>query len=300
MRATGREKQEIAEYVAAMAHEDVVHAEKVASEMVGPVRHDIWDVHCTESRWWAVSNPLNLYSQADFKSRDVVLTFHVGLALRLSYLDDREVPVADSAIEFLSGSWRRWQQAFDVYDHGDEAENFQAVGMHLRECLVSFVAEATPETVVPEDTEAPKAADVVRWIELLADHLAAGSSSSKLRSYLKALGRETWQYVNWLTHAKNAIRLDAEIGLKAVEHLLGTFTAARLRVDHLPTRCSECGSYQVAGGVCRHCGWTNPDHQTDQMRALTNDEIAERLAEPCTPTSDISTFMTTDNLSRDR
>jgi hypothetical protein len=42
---------------------------------------------------------------------------------------------------------------------------------------------------------------------------------------------ETWDYVNWLTHAKNAVRLHAEISLKAVDHLLGAFTAARLRFD---------------------------------------------------------------------
>lgn len=40
MRATAREKQENAEYIAAQAHENVVHVEKVTSEMVGPVRHD--------------------------------------------------------------------------------------------------------------------------------------------------------------------------------------------------------------------------------------------------------------------
>lgn len=296
MRATRPERQEIAEYIAVQAHEDVVHVEKVASEMVGPVRHDIWDVHCPESRWWAVTNPLNLYSQDDFKSRDVVLTFHVGLALRLSYLNDREVPVAGSAAELLPGSWRRWQQAFDAYDDGDEAENFQAVGMRLRECLVSFVAQATSKALVPEGTEPPKAADVIGWIELLADQITAGRSSAKLRSYLKTLGRETWQYVNWLTHAKNAMRIDAEIGLKAVEHLLGTFTAARLRVDRVPTRCSECGSYEVAGGVCRHCGWTDPDYQPRHVRPLTDEEIAERLAQPCTSSSDISTFMTIDDL----
>jgi hypothetical protein len=49
--------------------------------VVGPVRHDIWDVHLAESRWWVVTNPKNLHDQADFKSRDVVFTFHVGLAL---------------------------------------------------------------------------------------------------------------------------------------------------------------------------------------------------------------------------
>lgn len=226
-----------------------------------------------------------------------MLTFHVGLILRLSYLNDREVPVTGSAAELLPGSWRRWQQAFDTYESGDEAENFQAVGMHLRECLVSFTAETTWKSLVPEGTEPPKAADVIGWIELLADRLAAGSSSARLRSYLKKLGRETWQYVNWLTHAKNAMRLDAEIGLKAVEHLLGTFTAARLRMDNVPTRCSECGSYEVTGAVCRHCGWTNPDYKPRPVRPLTDEEIAERLAQPCTPSSDVSTFVTIDDFN---
>jgi hypothetical protein len=35
---------------------------------------------------------------------------------------------------------------------------------------------------------------------------------------------------NWLTHAKNAGRLDAEMALKPVEHLLGFFTAARMHI----------------------------------------------------------------------
>jgi hypothetical protein len=37
--------------------------------------------------------------------------------------------------------------------------------------------------------------------------------------------------VNWLTHAKNAVRMDAEIDLKAVERLLGTLTAAQPRLE---------------------------------------------------------------------
>jgi hypothetical protein len=63
-----RDKDEIRTYVEGQAHERVIHLEKAASELVGPVRHNIWDVHCAESRWWVVTNPTNLYSQADFKS----------------------------------------------------------------------------------------------------------------------------------------------------------------------------------------------------------------------------------------
>lgn len=189
MRASQREQDEIRVYVEGQADERVVHLERAASELVGPVRHDIWDVHCEESRWWVLTSPTNLYSQADFKSRDVVLTFHVGLTLRMSYMQDREMPVAPTQAEMLPGSWRRWQQAFDVYDGGDEAATFQAVGMHLRECLLSFIDETRADDLVPRGSQRPKDADFRGWVELLANSLAAGESVAKLRSYLKKTQR---------------------------------------------------------------------------------------------------------------
>jgi hypothetical protein len=48
----------------------------------------------------------------------VVLTFHIGLALRLEYAREREVPVAPGPAELLPGSWRRWQQAFELRQRG--------------------------------------------------------------------------------------------------------------------------------------------------------------------------------------
>ena len=45
MRATKRQTEAICAYVEDQAHEKVVHLEKAASQLVGPVRHDIWDVH---------------------------------------------------------------------------------------------------------------------------------------------------------------------------------------------------------------------------------------------------------------
>ena len=296
MRSTQREKDDIRAYVREQAHEEVVHLEKVASELVGPVRHDIWDVHCPGSRWWVVTNPTNLYYQADFKSRDVVLTFHVGLALRMSYLQERDVPVAPQHADLLPGSWRRWQQTFDAYDSGDEAETFQAVGMRLRECLVSFIDEATSDKLVPADVQRPKNADFKGWTDLLAGYLAGGESAARLHSYLKKLSVETWEYVNWLTHAKNAVRVEAEVGLKAVEHLLGVFTAARLRLSWTSTRCSTCGSYLVSAGVCGHCEWADPDHEPPNLPELSDEEQARRLAEPCTPSSDITTFVSPEDV----
>ena len=216
--------------------------------------------------------PTNLYSQADFKSRDVVLTFHLGLSLRLSYLQEREAPVAPKPAKLLPGSWRRWQQAFETFESGDEAENFQAVGVRLRECLVSFVGETRSEDLVPAGHAPPKGSDVMGWTGLLASYMAAGEDSSKLRSYLRKIAAETWEYVNWLTHAKNAVRTDAEIGLKAVEHLLGTFTAARLRQGAMHSRCEGCGSYRVVGGTCEHCGGVDPGYEPVELNTISEEE----------------------------
>jgi hypothetical protein len=211
--------------------------------------------------------------------------------LRLEYAREREVPLAPEQADLLPGSWRRWQQAFEAYESGDEAENFQAVGMRLRECLVSFIGETTNDELVPAGTERPKNADFKGWTELLANALAGGDSSAKLRSYLKSIAVETWTYVNWLTHAKNAVRMDAEIGLKTVEHLLGMFTAARLRLGRTSTRCEECGSYRVVGGMCEHCEWVDPDYQEPELPELSEDERTRRLAEPCVVSSDVATFV---------
>ena len=91
------------------------------------------------------------------------------------------------------------------------------------------------------------------------------------------------KYVNWLTHAKNAVRMDAEIGLKAVEHLLGMFTATRLRMGWTNHRCQECGSYELVARVCRQCEWADPFYEVPKMRERSNEELEGRLAEPCTP-----------------
>jgi hypothetical protein len=114
MRVTRNEQNAIRWYVEKETSEAVVHLEKAASELIGPVRHDIWDVHCEDSRRWVLTNPTNLYAQVDFKSRDVVLTFHVGLTLRMEYLRERKVPVTPEAAVMLPGSWRRWEQAFEA------------------------------------------------------------------------------------------------------------------------------------------------------------------------------------------
>jgi hypothetical protein len=61
-----------------------------------------------------ITEPTHLYSREDLKSRSVALTFHIGLALGVSYVHDRKVPVKPDAAYLLPGSWRRWEQAFEA------------------------------------------------------------------------------------------------------------------------------------------------------------------------------------------
>jgi hypothetical protein len=79
MHATEREKNAIRAYVERETGEAVVHLEKAASELVGPVRHDIWDLHCENSRRWVLTNPTNLYAR------------HVGVAEEHRSAADRDV-----------------------------------------------------------------------------------------------------------------------------------------------------------------------------------------------------------------
>ena len=91
------------------------------------------------------------------------------------------------------------------------------------------------------------------------------------------------------------MRMDAEIGLKAVEHLLGTFTAARLRLGQQSLRCESCGSYRLVGGTCERCGWVDPEYEPPEPPAR------KRRRSPkgeCVPSSDISTFMRPEDVVR--
>jgi hypothetical protein len=58
----------------------LIQMKKAASERVGSVPHEIWDVPATSGRCRVITNPTNLYSQDDFRSRDKVLTFTLALS----------------------------------------------------------------------------------------------------------------------------------------------------------------------------------------------------------------------------
>ena len=280
--------------------ETVEHAEKVASERVFHRRHDVWDVHTDQGRWWVVSDPMNLYSQNDFKSMDGVLSFHIGLSTRMYAAQARTAP--DTPEPRFLRMRRQWEQAAEAQNDANEAEEFQAVGLRCRETLVTMVQDIASADLVPEGEEAPKASDFIHWSELIANAVAPGPSRSHQRSYLKSLARETWEYVSWLTHAKNATRADGDFCVEAVANFLTTFEGAIFRKElGGPERCPSCASYRLDSDgyfdeeedvwldlrICAACGWTetfepeplhSPPAEPTEVTEVTGD---------CLPSSDL-------------
>lgn len=259
MRADEQEERNIREYVLTESPDGEVvrSAEKVHTEHVGATTYDIWDVRTRRQRWWVITNPTNLYLQRDVPSMDQALTLHIGLMTRMLA---RQRPWGTSEEQDRSaGAWRRWQQASDAVDKADEAEDFQAIGMRCREALLSFVHEIGDPSMVPEGQPAPKRSDFVHWSELIAEYVAPGSSNERVRGYLKDLAKATWELAQWLTHAKNAVRMDGRLTTEATGHTLFAFDMAIVRKEgRMPDRCPECDSYRITRDWRPEFG---PDHE---------------------------------------
>jgi hypothetical protein len=180
----------------------------------------------------------------------------------------------------MPDAWRRWEQAGEVLNEAEEAEDFQTVGMRCRECLIVMVRTLSAPNMVPADTPVPKHADVVHWCEMIANHVAKGSSAKEVRGYLKATSKAAWELVNWLTHARNATRADATLTHEVTQHVLAVFGTAMFRHRQgIPDRCDDCGSYRIGlwadePGVamrprCQACGWMAPERAVEREKGST-------------------------------
>ena len=84
LKATKQERERVLGYVSGQVPDETVQlAQKIYSEQLHTVKHDIWDVHTDCGRWWVITNPTNLYSQEQFPNMDLALTFHIGLCMRV-------------------------------------------------------------------------------------------------------------------------------------------------------------------------------------------------------------------------
>jgi hypothetical protein len=120
---------EIARYVELEAGDETVqHAERVKVKCVVGDPYEIWDVVTDKNRWWVITNP-----QKDFPSFDYVLSFHIGLMMRVQ---SRSQGSETSSPHPLNAVARRHEQAEQLHDRAIEPEDYQAIGMRLRECLL--------------------------------------------------------------------------------------------------------------------------------------------------------------------
>jgi hypothetical protein len=267
------EERAVREYVEVQARpEKVTHLEKIKTERLRARVMDVWDVRTTGDRYWVITNPTNLYSQHDFPSMDFTLSFHIGLMERLFARDATSAP--DAQQRRLAAAWRRWEQAASALDHADEAEEFQAVGMRCRECLLDFITATAEPRMVQEGQEPPQRGNFLAWSEIIANAVAHGGSAERVRQYLKTVAEQTWQLVSWLTHARNATSADGHLAVAATHHALAAFGVAVIRHERgAPERCPRCSSYRLTIDyrsdlnaevmLCEACGWTDSPTSTE-------------------------------------
>ena len=140
METPAHERVQIEEYLRSQSGDDfgIEHVEKLTSEYVLGRQYDVWDAHTSDGRWWVITNPVNLYSQDQIKSMDIALSFHIGLMSRV--MANRPLPAARQGTWVLEVA-RRVDVAGESLDRAREVEDFQAVGMRLRETLLTLAAK---------------------------------------------------------------------------------------------------------------------------------------------------------------
>ncbi|MBL0312784.1 MAG: gamma-glutamylcyclotransferase [Holophagaceae bacterium] len=262
-------EQDIAGYLEGQAPDETVqHVERIKKEIVLSDVYEIWDVTTDKDRWWVITNPTNLYSQRYFPSLDYTLSFHIGLMMRVRSRSDGVDAKNPSPFDEV---FRRSDQAQDRHDIAVEAEDFQAVGMLLREGLISLLVALRRRSELPTDIERPQDANFIAWSELLMNQLCEGGSNKDLRQHLKNTAKEAWQLVNWLTHARNANRTASSIAVQSCQTVIGNFIQIlESRHADKTEQCPVCKSRDVRThfdiaippdgeyySSCGVCDWTD-------------------------------------------
>ena len=262
------EAQHIVEYVEWQARNDkerVTFLEKVLTEHVMGVANHCWNVHTNKRQWWVIAGQFtNLYAQKLFPSLDYLLSFHLGLMLRME--SERTGTEDPRLADRLAAAFRLWEQAAQALDQSSESEEVQAVGMRCRETLLTFIKAVSDPTMVPPGEDIPQVANFAKWSGIVAGHVAAGSRNERIRGYLKALSKETWDLVNWLTHAGSVTKIDGTMAIDATHSVLEAFGAALIRHERkMPERCGRCSSLRLQlvympeldndTAICQTCGF---------------------------------------------
>lgn len=262
------EEQGIIDYMNGQARDEkVLHVERIRTEYVSGAEYEMWDVTTDKGSWWVLTNLTNLYSKRHFPSLDYTFSFHLGLMARLKSRDSRPDPDLEPYLEVS----RREEQIMERWERAVEPEDFQAIGMLLRENLLSLIRVARDRVELSPGVAQPKAGDFTAWTIVLLDQLCPGRENKELRSFMKSLSEKTWQLVCWLTHDRNATRRNSLIAGETCSTLIGHYMQFLVgdRMEAIE-QCPRCQSRDVrthydrdlndAGGeykTCGRCSWTD-------------------------------------------
>lgn len=305
--ASDEEKTTITEYFLWQSPEgtQVSFLQKVYSESILSHRHDVWDVHSSDGRWWVITNPTNLYSQTQFPNLDLAVTFHMGLCLRMPRTQEqrksaRHVMPFDAVLAKMREAENALSQAHNVAD-------FQAIGMRSREALLVFIGAAQDVAQWVTD-DPPKRGDVRAWTEIIFGTILNGSEQKDRRHLFKTMMVEAWVFSNWLTHSQSVTWHDAEVAQSTTAHILGFGISLVLRhIREVPEQCPECGSFglnpeegwredepEIAWErpVCDDCGWAGkpvpvgdrePDDDVDEIFTRVGKDSGDECLMPSAP-----------------
>jgi cation transport regulator ChaC len=268
LKATVEEIEEVREYFEWQAPDlEVTFMQKVYSETVINTRHDVWDIHTNKNRWWVITGGTNLYSQEQFPSMDLALTFHIGLILRIPRTEEQQED--DLRILPFGPVFEKMEEAGTAVTQAHSLTDYQTVGVRCREALLELVGVAQDAAVWTD--EPPQRANFRAWIEIICNHLLPGDTNKERRGAVKGALESAWTFSNWLTHSKSANWTDADVAHALIQNAIGMATRFILReLRGVPEECPKCGSPHLepehgensaAPGVlwerprCADCGW---------------------------------------------
>jgi hypothetical protein len=190
-------------------------------------------------------------------------------------LQDRPSIAEDPFAEQFGQIFRRQENIMEALDQAIEAEDFQKIGLSLREQLMTLGACLSKFIVLREDLDQPKKGDFKATTAAVFASLLPGRKNQALRKFLTSSAEDAWELVNWLTHDRNATKAPSLIAAQAVDALVGhslfafkgdmpqsidecpICSSRRIR-QHYDINIGEDGAYFFS---CASCSWTDhPEH----------------------------------------
>lgn len=268
LKATEDESGAVREYFEWQAPDlTVTFMQKVFSETVLNTGHDVWDIHTNKDRWWVITGGTNLYSQEQFPSMDLALTFHIGLMLRIPRTEEQQRD--DQRLIPFGPVFDKLEEVGTAITQAHSLADYQGVRVRCRETLLELIAAAQDAAVWTDAS--PQRANFRAWAEIICNDMLRGESNKERRGVVKGALESAWTFSNWLTHSKSGTWVDAEMAHGVTEHAIGMTASLLVRaIRNVPDACPNCGSPQLqpeqgentnAPGVlwerprCAECSW---------------------------------------------